>query len=104
MIVCRNLILNATERSCCHFLVEFQWARLLKVGYSPDFLIEQQFKVFSKLNLSQSEKKFEIGSEKCVVIPYFHGFSHLLRKIATPLEINVIFSYNCKFETLASSG
>ena len=53
--------------------------------------------------MSQSEKKFEIGSEKCVVIPYFHGFSHLLRKIATPLGINVIFSYNCKFETLPAA-
>ena len=47
--------------------------------------------------------KFEIGSEKCVVIPYFHGFSHLLRRIAAPLGINVIFSYNCKFETLPAA-
>ena len=45
----------------------------------------------------QSEK---IDKRSIAIIPYYHGISHLLKRIALSYNIEVIFSYQAKFESL----
>lgn len=96
---------NALKKSCPELVKESfeqQVVRLKEAGYPDQVLVS-----VAKSLLKKCGKKGTVPSkegakqrEKTVVIPYIHGVSHNLKRIASKVKTRVVFSAPDKLENL----
>lgn len=96
-------ISNALEKSCTHQMLSSfnqQVERLLSAGYSQvtiEAVAESLHK--KKKQLSRQCKESEVRKQ-VVVMPYLHGVSHNLKKVAARNGVKLVFSAPCTLSSI----
>lgn len=101
--ITQNLLRSACQRSCHHLTKEaigLQVQRLRTSGYPMARIQESARKVFLGLTEIDRREKREKCKERPAVIPYYHGISHRLKKVALRFDREVVFRYPNKLSTL----
>jgi hypothetical protein len=104
--VIKGILLNACRKSCQHKMgkaVKHQLNRIREAGYSRGKVKEIVQAVVRSI-IDKKEKSKDWEDMKTVVIPFYHGISHRLKKFARKFNINVVFSFPHKLKNIASKS
>uniref|UniRef100_A0A6M2D1N9 Putative tick transposon ovary overexpressed n=1 Tax=Rhipicephalus microplus TaxID=6941 RepID=A0A6M2D1N9_RHIMP len=85
---------SALTKTCKHKLKESfleQKVKLEKAGYPNSFLLTASERLMKKMKSGEKEERSQ-DTKKISVIPYEHGFSHKLKKVAAKYGVKVVFS------------
>lgn len=91
---------SALTKSCKHRLRESfleQKLRLEKAGYPNSVLLTASERLLKKMKSGKKEERSQ-ESKKISVIPYVHGLSHKIKKVAAEYGVKVVFSAKTKLE------
>lgn len=96
---------SALTKSCKHRLRESfleQKLRLEKAGYPNSVLLTASERLLKKMKSGKKEERSQ-ESKKISVIPYVHGLSHKIKKVAAEYGVKVVFSAKNKVGGVCSA-
>lgn len=81
----------------------FQCRRISDAGYPASLVANVCSKLLKEGGLDGKQKETDKGQGATVVIPYVHGISHYLKKLARGFALRVVCGGNFKLESLMPS-
>jgi hypothetical protein len=101
-----NLIEQVSRKSCEHRVHEalrFQLTRLSSAGFPHDLIQDVATQLMLKhSNESSTTNRRSYDGSAAVTIPYTHGASHLIKRVAEVYGVGVRFSFPGKLASLPS--
>jgi hypothetical protein len=94
-------IRSAMEKSCHHRVddaLNYQLDRFSHAGYGQHLIKQCLVLTLKRYSKDRQEKVFD--TSKVVAIPYYHGVSHRLAKVAQEFGVHVVYAARRKLATL----
>lgn len=100
-----SCVRSAVNRSCEHLMqqsVQNQVHKLRSAGYPNSVIASAAQKALrlAKLEGKSKQANEPLNQRPSVIIPYFHGFSHRLKKVAARHDVDVVFSAKNKLSAI----